>query len=145
MHQDDRPRRFQQACFVAFGVCRQHATACCIQPVTTTIPWLHTLHSEPLSIQLQSQSVVMPVAGLGSSREPNNLKANEPKVSHIADICSSSSNAHVFTTLLLQNTTDPELSGWGGIEDHLSKYDRGWVKDYADDIDTLLVFVRAVF
>lgn len=58
---------------------------------------------------------------------------------------SSCSSALVLTPFLLQNSTDPKLSGWGGIEDHLSKYDSGWAKDYADDIDTLLVFVCVVF
>ncbi|EKM53465.1 uncharacterized protein PHACADRAFT_55920, partial [Phanerochaete carnosa HHB-10118-sp] len=29
---------------------------------------------------------------------------------------------------------------WAGIEDHLTEYDTGLVKDHVDDIDTLLVF-----
>ncbi|KIP06608.1 hypothetical protein PHLGIDRAFT_52468, partial [Phlebiopsis gigantea 11061_1 CR5-6] len=29
---------------------------------------------------------------------------------------------------------------WAGVEDHLMKNDTGMMKDYADDIDTLLVF-----
>lgn len=33
------------------------------------------------------------------------------------------------------------LFGWAGIEDHLMKYDTGKIKDFMDDIDTLLVFV----
>lgn len=34
------------------------------------------------------------------------------------------------------------LSGWEGIEQHLLKHDTGEMKYYAEDIDTLLVFVR---
>lgn len=33
------------------------------------------------------------------------------------------------------------LTGWAGIERHMAKYDTAMVQDYADDIDTLLVFV----
>ena len=33
------------------------------------------------------------------------------------------------------------LSGWSAIENYLQKHDLGVVQDYADDIDTLLVFV----
>lgn len=36
------------------------------------------------------------------------------------------------------------LSGWAGIEDHLMTNDAGEMEDYADDIDTLLVFVSDV-
>ena len=34
------------------------------------------------------------------------------------------------------------MFGWAGIEHHMVKHDSDMVKDYADDIDTLLVFVR---
>lgn len=40
-----------------------------------------------------------------------------------------------------QQTSTKNLSGWAAIEDSLLKYDLGRVKDYTDDIDTLLVFV----
>ena len=43
--------------------------------------------------------------------------------------------------LLLQRTPDPNLSGWAGIEDHLMTHDDAAMSDYADDIDTMLVFV----
>lgn len=33
------------------------------------------------------------------------------------------------------------LNGWSAIENYVQKHDSGMVKDYADDIDTLLVFV----
>ena len=33
------------------------------------------------------------------------------------------------------------MRGWSAIEAYLQKHDSGKVKDYADDIDTLLVFV----
>ena len=36
------------------------------------------------------------------------------------------------------------LHGWAGIEDHLAKHDSSTMRDYADDIDTLLVFVRLI-
>lgn len=45
----------------------------------------------------------------------------------------------------MQKTLGYALSGWSGIEDHLMKHDTGRVKDYLDDIDTLLVFVSATF
>ena len=35
------------------------------------------------------------------------------------------------------------LTGWAGIEEHLSKYDGGRMRGYSDDIDALLVFVRS--
>jgi hypothetical protein len=35
----------------------------------------------------------------------------------------------------------PILSGWTGIEDYMLKHDTVRMKDHADDIDTLLVFV----
>ena len=41
----------------------------------------------------------------------------------------------------LQNPTSTPLSGWEGIENHVMKHDTAEMKDYADDIDTLLVFV----
>lgn len=40
-----------------------------------------------------------------------------------------------------QHSSGATLSGWTGIEHHMAKHDTGMVKDYADDIDTLLVFV----
>ena len=41
-----------------------------------------------------------------------------------------------------QNSAAAELAGgWPWIENHLEKHDTGWVKVYADDIDSLLVFV----
>lgn len=38
----------------------------------------------------------------------------------------------------------PPLSGWSGIQHHLSQHDFVMVKDHADDIDTLLVFVSGM-
>lgn len=38
-------------------------------------------------------------------------------------------------------TAKKELYGWGGIEDNLLKHDTVWVQSYANDIDSLLVFV----
>ncbi|GJE91543.1 hypothetical protein PsYK624_076930 [Phanerochaete sordida] len=35
---------------------------------------------------------------------------------------------------------DEKLPGWAGIEEHLMTHDIGEMEDYADDIDTLLVF-----
>ncbi|EKM52042.1 uncharacterized protein PHACADRAFT_102800, partial [Phanerochaete carnosa HHB-10118-sp] len=39
-----------------------------------------------------------------------------------------------------QKSPGETLSGWAGIEDHLMTNDIGEMEDYADDIDTLLVF-----
>ena len=38
----------------------------------------------------------------------------------------------------------PLSSGWNEIEEHLKKYDESVIRDLADDIDTLLVFVSAL-
>ena len=40
-----------------------------------------------------------------------------------------------------QNDSNPRLEGWGGIENYCFKHDNGRMKNHADDIDTLLVFV----
>jgi hypothetical protein len=32
------------------------------------------------------------------------------------------------------------LFGWSGIQHHLLQHDVGMIKDYADDVDTFLVF-----
>ena len=40
-----------------------------------------------------------------------------------------------------QKFTDPNLKGWGGIEDVMFKNDKAQMDDYSEDIDTLLVFV----
>ena len=46
----------------------------------------------------------------------------------------------------MQDTCDegPEMDGWAGIEDHLMKHDSRVLKDHAEDIDTLLVFVSSI-
>ena len=44
-------------------------------------------------------------------------------------------------TYIHEKPLDAGLTGWAGVEDHLMKNDTGMMKDYADDIDTLLVFV----
>lgn len=44
----------------------------------------------------------------------------------------------------LPSPAKSSLSGWPAIEDYLQKHDAGMVKDYSDDIDTLLVFVSLV-
>ena len=41
-----------------------------------------------------------------------------------------------------QIPADTPLSGWEGIENHVMKHDTAEMKDYTDDIDTLLVFVN---
>ena len=41
-----------------------------------------------------------------------------------------------------QRIFDPNLFGWAGIEDVMSKNDKTTMNYYSDDIDTLLVFVR---
>ena len=42
---------------------------------------------------------------------------------------------------VLQKSTTTQLSGWEGIENHVMKHDTAGMKDYADDIDTLLAFL----
>lgn len=48
---------------------------------------------------------------------------------------------HLFFLNILQDSSTPTLHGWAGIEDHMFAHDIGMVSGYADDIDTLLVFV----
>ena len=49
-------------------------------------------------------------------------------------------------TIMMRQTqpSDAGLTGWAGVEDHLMKNDTGMMKDYSDDIDTLLVFVSSI-
>ncbi len=35
----------------------------------------------------------------------------------------------------------PELRGWASVQDTMKRHDAAVVKDFADDINTLLVFV----
>ncbi|KIP10907.1 hypothetical protein PHLGIDRAFT_185490 [Phlebiopsis gigantea 11061_1 CR5-6] len=49
----------------------------------------------------------------------------------------SSTNGPATTKNLFHAT---RLPGWAGIEEHFMKYDSSVMKDFADDIDTLLVF-----
>ena len=41
----------------------------------------------------------------------------------------------------IQDYASANVSSWAGIEDHMMKHDTAMVKDYVDDIDSLLVFV----
>lgn len=45
----------------------------------------------------------------------------------------------------IQDHSRASSSGWPVIEDYMSRHDHRMVKDVADDIDTLLVFVSSVY
>ena len=59
-----------------------------------------------------------------------------------ADLIPPKNDAVVLT--LYQAGRTVELSGWAGIEHYLLKHDTLKLKDYADDVDALLVFVSGI-
>lgn len=48
----------------------------------------------------------------------------------------------LLVLLMPSQTWSDKLFGWTGIEDHLARNDSVMVKDWVDDLDTMLVFVR---
>ena len=51
----------------------------------------------------------------------------------------------MFISISFQTSPGTKLQGWAAIQNHLLSYDTAVVKDYTDDIDTLLVFVRVSY
>lgn len=47
----------------------------------------------------------------------------------------------VITHNIQQSGQDPEMESWAAVQDEMYKHDAAMVKDYAEDIDNLLVFV----
>lgn len=57
---------------------------------------------------------------------------------HILDII------HALTPSVQASSDSPSVAGWNTIQDSMTKYDEATMKDFTDDIDTLLVFVGSV-
>lgn len=75
---------------------------------------------------------------MNRSRMGPNKDAGDPVSVKIIRLPLGSLNACV------QKAPGEGLSGWAGIEDHLTTHDSGEMEDNSDDIDTMLVFVRSL-